>query len=137
MKIMIDTNVLLDCMLDRKPFSEDAQVLLEQCARGEYEGCILSSTITDVFYIARKSMKDLHQIYLLMDDFMEDMLLIGVQNGDVMDALGRREPDFEDCLLSICAEKAKCDFIITRNVKDFKNSNVSAITPREFMKLKS
>lgn len=133
MKIMIDTNVVLDCMLDRKPFSEDAEMVLEQCVRGKHNGCILSSTVTDIFYIARKTMRNLHNIYLLMDDLMEDMLLIGVQNGDIMDALDRRESDFEDCLMSVCAERAGCDYIVTRNTKDFKNSKVPAITPREFL----
>jgi len=135
MKIMIDTNVILDCMLDRKPFSYDAEAVLEQCARGEHEGCILASTITDIFYIAGKSISELHHIYLLMNDLLEDMLLIGVNNGDVMDALDRKEQDFEDCLLSICAEKAGCDYIITRNIKDFNNSMVPAITPQEFNEL--
>ena len=133
MKLMIDTNVILDCMLDRRPFSEEAEMVLEQCARGEHRGCILSSTVTDIFYIASKSMSDIHQIYLLMDNLMEEILLIGVRNGDVMDALDRKELDFEDCLMSVCAEKANCDYIVTRNTKDFKNSKVPAITPREFL----
>lgn len=52
MKIMIDTNVVLDCMLDRKPFSDDAEMVLELCARGWHKGCILVTTITDIFVLA-------------------------------------------------------------------------------------
>lgn len=129
MKIMIDTNVILDCMLDRKPFSDEAAAVLEQCARGVHTGCILASAVTDIFYIAGKAMNDLHEIYLLMDDFLEQFLLIGVSRRDLMTALDRRELDFEDCLLSICAESAGCDAIVTRNVKDFGNSSVPAVTP--------
>lgn len=132
MKVMIDTNVILDCMLDRKPFSDDAEMVLEQCARGIHTGCVLASTITDIFYIAGKAMKDLHELYLLMDDFMEQFLLIGVSRRDLMTALDKRELDFEDCLLSVCAEHAGCDVIITRNTKDFTNAAIPAMTPREF-----
>lgn len=133
MKVMIDTNVILDCMLDRKPFSDAAETALEECTRGSHTGCILASTITDIFYIAGKAMNDLHEIYLLIDDLLEQFLLVGVSRKDLMTAMDRRELDFEDCLLSVCAENAGCDAIVTRNVKDFCDSNVRAITPEEFI----
>lgn len=132
MKIMIDTNVILDCLLDRKPFSDYAEEVLELCMRGKHEGCILASAITDIFYIAGRSMNDLHQLYLLMDDLMEELLLVGVRRKDLMEALSRRASDFEDCLMSVCAEAAGCDIIVTGNIKDFKESPVAAITPEEF-----
>ena len=132
MKIMIDTNVILDFMLDRKPFSDHAEVVLEQCARGVHTGCILASTMTDIFYIAGKSMKELHELYLTMDDLMEQFLMVGVSRRDLMTALDRREQDFEDCLLAVCAESAGCDAIVTRNVKDFGDFEIPAMTPEEF-----
>lgn len=132
MKIMIDTNVILDYFLDRRPFADYAENILEQCARGMNTGCVLASAITDIFYIARKAVTDIHQLYLLMDDLLEDLLLVGVRRKDLMEAIDKRENDFEDCLLSVCAESAGCDLIITRNIKDFKNSKVKAITPEEF-----
>ena len=134
MRIMIDTNVILDCLLDRQPFADDAQEILEQCARGKHEGCILASTVTDIFYIAEKYMDDLHELYLLMDELLEDLLLIALSRKDLMDAMDRRELDFEDCVLSVCAESAGCDAIVTRNLKDYKNSNVMAVLPRTFVK---
>ena len=134
MRIMIDTNVILDCLLDRQPFADDAQEILEQCARGKHEGCILASTVTDIFYIAEKYMGDLHELYLLMDELLEDLLLIALSRKDLMDALDRRELDFEDCVLSVCAESAGCDAIVTRNLKDFKNSKVKALLPKTFVK---
>ena len=134
MRIMIDTNVILDCLLDRQPFADDAQEILEQCARGKHEGCILASTVTDIFYIAEKYMDDIHELYLLMDDLLEELLLIALSRRDLMLAVDRRELDFEDCVLSVCAESAGCDVIVTRNLKDFKNSNVIAVLPKTFIK---
>ena len=134
MRIMIDTNVILDCLLDRQPFADDAQEILEQCARGKHEGCILASTVTDIFYIAEKYMDDIHELYLLMDELLEELLLIALSRRDLMLAVDRRELDFEDCVLSVCAESAGCDVIVTRNLKDFKNSNVMAVLPKTFIK---
>ncbi len=134
MRIMIDTNVILDCLLDRQPFADDAQEILEQCARGKHEGCILASTVTDIFYIAEKYMDDIHELYLLMDDLLEELLLIALSRRDLMLAVDRRELDFEDCVLSVCAESAGCDAIVTRNLKDFKNSKVKALLPKTFVK---
>lgn len=134
MKIMIDTNVLLDCLLDRHPFSDDAQEILEQCARGKYQGCILASTITDIFYIAEKYMDDLHELYLLIGELLEDLLLVALSRKDLMSALDKRELDFEDCVLSLCAESAGCDLIVTRNVEGYKTSGVPAVSPKTFIK---
>ena len=134
MRIMIDTNVILDCLLDRQPFADDAQEILELCARGKHEGCILASTVTDIFYIAEKYMDDMHELYLLMDDLLEELLLIALSRRDLMIAVDRRELDFEDCVLSVCAESAGCDVIVTRNLKDFKNSNVMAVLPKTFIR---
>ena len=134
MRLMIDTNVLLDCLLDREPFADDSEQILELCARGKHEGCILASTVTDIFYIAEKYMDDLHELYLLMDELLEDLLLIGVERRDLMTALDLRELDFEDCLLWTCAESFNCDAIVTRNIKDLNNSTVPAILPKTFLK---
>lgn len=134
MKIMIDTNVILDCLLDRKPFADDSQNILEQCMRGIHEGCVLASTITDIFYIAEKYMDDLHELYLLIEEMMEELLLIGLPRRDLMIALDKKELDFEDCLLSVCAENSGCDVIVTRNTKDFSNSKIPAVTPKTFIK---
>lgn len=134
MRLMIDTNVILDCLMDRAPFADDAQIILDLCARGKHEGCILASTITDIFYIAGKYMDDLHELYLLMDELLEDMLLVGVERRDLMNALDCREIDFEDCLLWTCAESADCDAIVTRNLKDYMNSSIQALSPKTFLK---
>jgi len=133
MKIMIDTNVILDYILDRQPFSHNAEKVLESCVRGEHTGCILASTITDIFYIAEKYMKDVHVLYMLMEDLLENILLVALSRRDLMDTLEKREKDFEDCILAVCAANAGCDLIVTRNPKDFKNAVVTTVTPEQFV----
>jgi len=133
MKIMIDTNVILDYILDRQPFSHNAGKVLESCVRGEHTGCILVSAITDIFYIAEKYMDDLHILYLLIEDLLENILLVDLSRKDFMEALEKREKDFEDCILAVCAANAGCDLIVTRNPKDFKNAVVTTVTPEQFV----
>ena len=70
-------------------------------------------------------------VYGLLEQGLSFLELVGVSPEDVTRALRARWLDFEDCLVSQCAEKVKADFIITRNIKDFDKSPIPAITPEE------
>ena len=133
MAIMIDTNILLDVLLKREPFVKEAKEILEACARKEVEGVFTTSAVTDIFYIEGKEMDDIHILYLLMEDLFGIVRLYNVRKGDIMAALDQKEQDFEDCLLSVCAQRAGCDRIVTRNTKDFQRSFVKAVEPKEFL----
>lgn len=133
MDIMIDTNVIIDYLLDRRPFSDEAEEILACCMRREIRGYVLASCVTDIFYIAGKRVDDIHILYLLMDDLFEYLKVLDVSRGNIMAALGQKEQDFEDCLLSVCAQRAGCDRIVTRNTKDFQRSFVKAVEPKEFL----
>ena len=135
MNILIDTNIILDVLLSREPFVKQAREILMSCMRGEHKGFITTNCITDIFYIAGRHMDDLHILYLLLDDLFEIIHLCGVNNGDIMAAMDQRNLDFEDCLASICARRAGCDAIVTRNVQDFQGSQVRAITPEDFIEV--
>lgn len=134
MDIMIDTNVIIDYLLDRRPFSDEAEEILGCCMRREIRGYILASCVTDIFYIAGKRVDDIHILYLLMDDLFEYLKILDVSKGNIMAALDQKELDFEDCLLSVCAQRAGCDRIVTRNTKDFQRSPVKAVEPEAFLK---
>lgn len=136
MDIMIDTNVMLDVLLKREPFVKQAKDILLSCMKGEHKGYITTASVTDLFYIAGRQMEDLHILYLLLDDLFETIRLCSVNNGDVMAAMDQRGLDFEDCLVAVCARRAGCEAIITRNIKDFQNAPVRAITPEDFLREK-
>ena len=134
MKILFDTNIILDVLLDRKPFSEHASFLMSKVERSEVIGFLCSTTITTIHYLLSKHLekeKAITSIKTLMSLFE-----IASVNRVVLDnALDSKFCDFEDSVLHESARHAGADYIITRNIKDFKHSKVSTYTPTEFLSM--
>ena len=135
MKVLIDTNVLLDALLGRTPYFEYADDILRLCADKEIQGYVAAHSITNLFYILRKDLSEEDRRDVLLD--LCDILRIeGIDSAKIISALQNRYfVDFEDCLQSNCAEKVGAEYIITRNVKDFVHSKVEVATPKEFLSL--
>ena len=64
---------------------------------------------------------------------LEIVKVCSVTNNDVLTAFQRKAKDFEDCLLAVCAESARCDYIVTRNKKDFEGFGIPLLTPAELL----
>ncbi|MCB6607983.1 PIN domain-containing protein [[Clostridium] symbiosum] len=133
MQILLDTNVLIDYLMAREPFKASAEYILNACIANEIEGCIAAHSISNLFYILRKS-------YTV--DERRDMLSVlckilpvaGIDDAMIQRALQNKAfDDFEDCLQMECAISVKAQFIITRNLADFKYSTITAISPDEFV----
>lgn len=134
-KILIDTNVLLDYLLEREPYFEDAKKVVVSCVDGKIKGCIAAHSIPNMFFILRKdySAKErrevLSNLCLIFDveGIDKTKLLSGLANEDFT--------DFEDCLQMECAKSYGADYIVTRNVTDYVKSEVKAIEPLNYLKL--
>ncbi len=132
MRILVDTNVLLDYILLREPFTQSAQKIIKLCQEEILNGAMAAQSVPDMFYILRKniSIEERRRIlYCLCDIFH-------VENID-KDKLQRALPnqdfrDFEDCLQMECAASFKADYIITRNIDDYASSNIPCVTPKAF-----
>lgn len=132
MKVLIDTNVILDSILQRKPFQRDSEGVLKLCERGLLEGYITANTVTDLFYFAQKRLNnDGYSIVLPLLHFLN---IINVSKEDINKALDIHSDDFEDCLQFICSKNVDCDYIITRNIKDFVGFSTKSFRPREFLR---
>ena len=129
MKILIDCDVLLDVMAGRKKFLADSARVLDACETGKIHGAVAWHTLANAYYLADDGRKALK--------FFEDLLsFVEVASGDTeaaRAAIRSGFPDFEDALQSACAGKFGADYIVTRNVKDYKLSRIKAISPAEFM----
>jgi len=134
-RILIDTNVLLDYLLERQPFFEDAKRIITSCVEGKAKGSIAAHSISNMFFILRKDYdaKERREIlYNLCSIFDVEgidkaKLLAGLSNEDFL--------DFEDCLQMECAKSYGADYIVTRNVSDYATSEVKAIEPKDYLKL--
>ena len=129
MKVMIDTNIVLDVFLRREPFFQASYEVMKQSA------FISASAATDIYYLLRRSLKNDARA----KDSMEKLLqLVGIADAlgeDVYAAIASNIVDFEDALVASIAERCQMAYIITRNAKDYAESPVKAISPEDFLKL--
>ena len=134
-KILIDTNVLLDYLLERKPFFEDAKKVILSCTEGNTKGCIAAHSISNMFFILRKDYdaKERREILLNLCKIFD---VEGIDKAKLISGLENENfSDFEDCLQMECAKSYKADYIITRNVSDYETSKVKAIMPKDYVSL--
>jgi predicted nucleic acid-binding protein len=131
-KALIDTNVIIDYLADRHPFAGQAESIFELCEHSELICVITASSATDIYYIMRKIIgreKTLESLKLLFSLFE----VADVGKKDLFYSFDLPMTDFEDALVAVCAKKVQADCIITRNVSDFKNSFVPALSPIDFL----
>ena len=132
MKVLIDTNVILDVLTRREPHYRQSSLFLRQCGNS-VTGCIASSQTTDIFYILMRYGLDADSSRNAIKTLVNHVRLVDVTPDDVHNALMSNMSDFEDALLAYCAERQKAGFIVTRNINDFKHSPITATTPQELL----
>ena len=135
MRLMIDTNIVLDVMLRREGFFESSKTVLSLCEDRKVQGFVSASAITDIFYITRKALGDIRETYKVIGSILNILKVLTVTNSDVNTAFQERARDFEDCLLAVCAKSNKCDAIVTRNKKDFDGFGITLYSPEELIAL--
>ena len=130
---MIDTNILLDVLLEREPFFEDSRKVLTLCEEKKVLGFLSASSATDIFYIIRKALQSTDLAYKALGSILDIVKILTVTNEDVLAAFTKKAPDFEDCLLATCAMSNKCTAIVTRNKKDFSAFGITLLSPEELL----
>ena len=133
MKILVDTNVVLDIVLNRQEFLSDSKAVFELAEEKHIIGCISAFAITDIFYFAKKHIQDIELVYQIIEKLNVLFQTAPVTDTTVSSALALRWKDFEDAVQFITAKENDADFIITRNKGDFKTSDISCMTPTEFI----
>lgn len=132
MRVLIDTNVILDLLCNRPSFSDDAARIFRLCEIRAIEGVISALSIPNIVYIMRKELDEnkIQEIIRMMSTILS---IEDLRGDDMLKAAMLPIRDFEDALQSLCATRIKADFIVTRNLKDFANSRVMAIKPSELL----
>ena len=134
-RILIDTNVLLDYLLTREPFYQDAKNVISVCVDGRVKGCIVAHSIWNMFFILRKDYdaKERREVLVNLCSIFDIegidkiKLVSGLQNEDFS--------DFEDCLQMECAKSYGAGYIVTRNIDDYKTSEIKAILPKDYLEM--
>lgn len=133
MRVLIDTNVILDILQNREPFFTDSYRALRRALENDAECLISASAATDIFYVLRKSLGSAQQAKEHIDQLAQVVSFADVQGMDIHTALMRAMPDFEDAVVDAMAERSGASYILTRNIKDFTGSVVPAILPADFL----
>lgn len=133
MRVLIDTNVILDILQKREPFFTDSYRALRRALENDAECLISASAATDIFYVLRKSLGSAQQAKEHIDQLAQVVNFADVQGMDIHTALMRAMPDFEDAVVDAVAERSGASYILTRNIKDFTGSVVPAILPADFL----
>ena len=134
-KILIDTDVILDFFFDRKPFSENSSIILSMCERKYIHGFVTPVIISNSYYLLRRTAQH-DKVIAKLKQLLSITDVLDMNKQVVENALNSDFKDFEDALQNFAAvSDGDIDVIVTRNVKDFKKSEIAVLTPESFLKL--
>ncbi|MCL2719120.1 MAG: PIN domain-containing protein [Lachnospiraceae bacterium] len=135
MVVLIDTNVVLDYLSLREGLYENAKKIMQLCVDGEIDGYIAFHTVPNVYYILRTNFSASQRREMLLE-LCDIVTVISANHSGVVKAIENDEfSDLEDCLQDECAKMVRTDYIITRNIDDYKHSDTKAISPEDFLNL--
>jgi len=134
MRVVLDTNIILDIALRREPHFLDSSGVFMKIDSSVVYGFVTATTITDIYYISKKEKG--HQVSIdFITNLIEIIDVIGIDRRVIIESLLSKIADFEDAVQSVSSFLNNIDYIITRNQKDFSESAVKALTPKEFLDL--
>ena len=138
MKVLLDTNVILDMLQGREPWCKDVEKIFYAIAKRSVSGYVTSKQITDIHYLSKRQFSGMKNadkrargIILKLTSVLSVLDTLGA---DCMDATVIENNDYEDAILIMCAIRAKVDCIITRNKKHFGKIPIPVLLPSEFVK---
>lgn len=136
MRVLLDTNVLLDVVLERQPFSEQAKAVLELLERKQFTGLICANSVTTVFYVIRKVVGTPRAI-LAIKSLLSLCEVAPVTHSVLERASVALFSDFEDAVIHESASQAAATIVVTRDIKDYKNATLAIYRPEELVRLLS
>lgn len=135
MRILIDTNIILDVLLKREPFYENAANVLKATENSDIKEFVSASAITDIYYIAYKTLRDKAKVKELLKSILRIVSVAGISAEDIYRSLELDWNDFEDSIQYSSAVGNDMDGLITRNVKDYSLAELPIWTPEEFLEI--
>lgn len=132
MRLLIDANILLDVLQKREPYVHASSLIWKMCEVGSAEGYVSSLTVANLIYVMRKELtrEKIEETLLLLKLIFQ---LTDLTVSDITEAAKMKWSDFEDAVQNTIAERIHADCIITRNVRDFRESPIIALTPDEYL----
>lgn len=135
MKILVDTNIIIDALTSRQPWNHNAEQIFYMAANLTAEMYITANTATDIYYLLRKHLRNTELAKETMSKLFSIFSILDVTAAHCINALSSAVTDFEDAVLEQTAFGIHMDYIVTRNVKDFQYSSVKVLLPEDLITL--
>jgi predicted nucleic acid-binding protein len=133
-RVFVDTDVIIDFLIDRKPFSEFAAKILSLSEYKNIQVCVSALTFANCYYVLKKFSTHSNVIAKL-SQLAEIVEITDVTKKSILESLKSDFKDFEDAIQNETAKNdSKIKVLITRNIKDYQNSDLSILTPELFLK---
>ncbi len=128
---MFDINVILDILANREPFLDDSRSAFMRAIENDDEPFVAVHALSTLYYLlgsaTTRKLRD-----AAMGWIFNSFKIAGAGEVEANAARAMKFRDFEDALVAACAVSSSCEVIVTRNLKDFRNSPIRAVHPREF-----
>lgn len=133
-KVTVDLNVLLD-FLNKREGHQAAAAIVDLCVKNEIKGCICAHEFTTLSYFMTREHGDIQRVRYILTEILDIFSVIPVTEELLRDSLNSPFSDIEDAVIEVSSLKENVEYIITRNMSDFKSSRVKALTPPQFLQL--
>lgn len=135
MRILVDTNIIIDIFTKREPWFEDSYNSLLRTLEDKNNECLFSAAaVTDVYYILHKALHSDSKAREIIERLSRLVTITDVRSIDIQSAINSAVADFEDAVVDSVAKRHGASCILTRNDRDYVNSSVPALTPTVYMK---
>jgi len=131
-RLFLDTNVVLDLLGEREPFYNSAAIITSLADKGKINIVVSALTYSTVYYVLSR-FENIEQVKEKMRKFKVIAETSDLTDKIIDKGLSSKFSDFEDSLQYYCALKKDCNILITRNGKDFKESDIPVLSPDEFL----
>ena len=133
-KVLIDLNIILD-FLNKRNFHQEAAQLLNRCVEGKLSGYICAHEITTLSYFLFKEQKDENKVAAIISSLLDIFHVIPIDETILKNSLLSPITDYEDAVIEVSAVAFDIDYILSRNISDFKQSRIPVYTPEQFFLL--
>jgi predicted nucleic acid-binding protein len=132
-RVLLDTNITLDYLLEREPFLQNAETLFEKIDSEKVVGYVTVTTLTDIFYIARRQTQSIELARQAVLTTLTVMIVRSVNRTILESAFASGLADFEDAVQISCAVSQNLDAIVTRDTQGFSNSPILTLSVHQLL----
>lgn len=132
-KVLVDSNIFVDFMFHREPYYNLSEKVIGLCENKKIKGYVTTSILMDLHYIFKRMSHSKANADMAIMEIMKVFDVVDINKKDIVYSISINSKDFEDSIIENCAYRNSLDYIVTRNIKDFENTNIKILMPDELI----